>query len=99
VKKHWQHKEKMASPGQVLCHDLCQIAHFYQNYRNRPAPKRKKPQRVFLTGGRAAAGQTQKNQVISGKIDSKTAKEKPSTARSSSRVFVVHPTGFEPVAF
>ena len=29
----------------------------------------------------------------------KTAKEKPSTARSSSRVFVVHPTGFEPVAF
>jgi len=29
----------------------------------------------------------------------KTAKEKPSTARSSSRVFMVHPTGFEPVAF
>ena len=26
-------------------------------------------------------------------------KEKPSTARSSSRVFMVHPTGFEPVAF
>ena len=29
----------------------------------------------------------------------KTAKEKPSTARSSARVFMVHPTGFEPVAF
>ena len=29
----------------------------------------------------------------------KTVKEKPSTARSSSRVFMVHPTGFEPVAF
>ena len=75
--QHWQHKEKTASPGQVLCHDLCQIAHFYQNYRNRPAPKRKKPQRVFLTGGRAAAGQTQKNQVISGKIASKRQKKNP----------------------
>ena len=71
VKKHWQHKEKMASPGQVLCHDLCQIAHFYQNYRNRPAPKRKKPQRVFLTGGRAAAGQTQKNKQYQEKSASK----------------------------
>ncbi len=73
--QHWQHKGKTASPGQVLCHDLCQIAHFYQNYRNRPAPKRKKPQRVFLTGGRAAAGQTQKNQVISGKIASNSKRK------------------------
>ena len=86
AKKHRQHKGKTASPEQVLCHDLCQIAHFYQNYQNRPIQKRKKPRRVFLTGVRAAAMWIQKTKQYQEKLSSKRQKEKPPTARSTSTV-------------